>query len=85
MPISEEQLGQLQHFFDASDFAQRGWVITDLDGTAIHEFHGRLLIPETVEKGLKRIYDLGRPKCLNNSSCYLLNNFIECKCHNKHY
>lgn len=65
MLLSQNQIEQLQNFFDASDFARQGWIITDLDGTAIHEFHGRLIIPEMVEKGLKRIYDLGRPVVIN--------------------
>lgn len=40
-------------------------MITDLDGTAIHEYEGRLLIPQSVEMGLKKIYDLGRPVVIN--------------------
>src|SRR6478609_8521189 len=65
MPLINEQSEQLEIFFDASDFANQGWVITDLDGTAIHEFHGKLLIPEAVELGLKKVYDLGRPVVIN--------------------
>lgn len=63
--LSHEQSEQLQRFFEQSNFAEKGGVITDLDGTAIHEYQGRLLIPEPVEKGLKKIYDLGRPIIIN--------------------
>ena len=57
--------GRLQHFFNISNFAEEGGVITDLDGTAVHEYQGRLAIPETVGTGLKKIYDLGRPIIIN--------------------
>jgi hypothetical protein len=40
-------------------------LITDLDGTAIHEFEGRYSIPQSVQLGLDKIYDLGRPIVLN--------------------
>jgi len=60
-----EQLEQLQHFFNHSKFEECGAVITDLDGTAIHEFEGRYSIPQSVELGLDKIYDLGRPIVLN--------------------
>ena len=65
MPISESIYTQLQNFFNKSDFTGKGAVITDLDGTAIHEYEGRYLIPQSVELGLKKIYDLGRPVVLN--------------------
>jgi len=65
MPLDESQHLQLQDFFNQSDFTNSGGVITDLDGTAIHEFQGRYSIPDTVELGLKKIYDLGRPVVLN--------------------
>ena len=65
MPISESIYNQLQNFFNKSDFTGKGGVITDLDGTAIHEYEGRYLIPQSVELGLKKIYDLGRPVVIN--------------------
>jgi hydroxymethylpyrimidine pyrophosphatase-like HAD family hydrolase len=65
MPINESISAQLQNFFNQSDFAGKGGVITDLDGTAIHEYQGRYLIPQSVELGLKKIYDLGRPVVIN--------------------
>jgi hydroxymethylpyrimidine pyrophosphatase-like HAD family hydrolase len=65
MPLSKSQYQQLQHFFNQSDFSECGAVITDLDGTAIHEFEGRYMIPQSVELGLEKIYELGRPVVLN--------------------
>ena len=65
MPLSESQRHQLQSFFNQSAFEERGAVITDLDGTAIHEFEGRFSIPQSVELGLNKIYELGRPVVLN--------------------
>jgi hypothetical protein len=38
----------------------------DLDGTAVHEENGRVIIPEPVEFGLKALYDRGRPVVLNS-------------------
>src|SRR5688572_4613327 len=65
MPLSQSQFQQLQEFFNQSQFEETGGVITDLDGTAIHEFEGRFSIPDSVEMGLTRIYELGRPVVLN--------------------
>jgi hydroxymethylpyrimidine pyrophosphatase-like HAD family hydrolase len=65
MPLNEEHLAQLHHFYANSRFHERGAVITDLDGTAIHEFQGVYSIPKEVEFGLKKIYDLGRPIVIN--------------------
>jgi hydroxymethylpyrimidine pyrophosphatase-like HAD family hydrolase len=65
MALTESQQAQLQKFFNQSFFPEEGAVITDLDGTAIHEREGRYLIPQSVELGLKSIYDLGRPVVLN--------------------
>jgi hydroxymethylpyrimidine pyrophosphatase-like HAD family hydrolase len=41
-------------------------VITDLDGTAVHEFQGKIVIPKEVELGLMRHYERGRPLILNS-------------------
>ena len=65
MPLTESQHQQIQSFFNRSKFEVLGGVITDLDGTAIHEFEGRFSIPQSVELGLNRIYELGRPVVLN--------------------
>ena len=56
----------LRNFLMQSRFASDGAVITDLDGTAVHEDQGRIYIPEPVEFGLKKIYELGRPVVLNS-------------------
>ena len=56
----------LKQFVRKSRFAATGGVITDLDGTAVHEEQGRIYIPEPVEFGLKKIYELGQPVVLNS-------------------
>src|SRR4051812_36534682 len=66
MPLAQSIEGQLQSFLDGSRFARDGAVVTDLDGTAIHEFEGRAIIPDPVSHGLKRLNDLGRPVILNS-------------------
>jgi hydroxymethylpyrimidine pyrophosphatase-like HAD family hydrolase len=65
MALTASQSEQLQHFFNHSKFEECGALITDLDGTAIHEFEGRYSIPQSVQLGLDKIYDLGRPIVLN--------------------
>uniref|UniRef100_Q021R4 Hydrolase of the HAD superfamily-like protein n=1 Tax=Solibacter usitatus (strain Ellin6076) TaxID=234267 RepID=Q021R4_SOLUE len=63
LPEAHETLSM---FVAASRFRDAGGVITDLDGTALHEDQGRIYIPKPVELGLKRLYDLGRPFVLNS-------------------
>ena len=53
-------------FLDGSGFTENGAVVTDLDGTAVHEDQGRTYIPPPVEFGLRAIYDRGRPVILNS-------------------
>src|ERR1051326_2804884 len=65
MPLTDEQHLQLQSFFNQSNFVEEGGVITDLDGTAVHEYQSKIIIPEEVERGLKKIHDLGRPVVIN--------------------
>jgi hydroxymethylpyrimidine pyrophosphatase-like HAD family hydrolase len=65
MALTASQSAQLQHFFNHSKFEECGGLITDLDGTAIHEFEGHYSIPQSVQLGLDKIYDLGRPIVLN--------------------
>jgi hydroxymethylpyrimidine pyrophosphatase-like HAD family hydrolase len=65
MKLSAGQVNQLQAFFEYSDFATNGAVITDLDGTAVHEYNGRTVIHASVETGLKLVNDLGRPIVIN--------------------
>lgn len=66
MVINAEAETKLQQFIGASSFATSGLVITDLDGTAVHEFQGRIQIPKEVELGLMRHYERGRPLVLNS-------------------
>ena len=66
MALETDVDNQLRGFLRQSDFASRGGVVTDLDGTAVHEDRGRIYIPEPVEFGLKRLHDLGRPFTLNS-------------------
>ena len=57
---------KLQRFIEQSSFATSGVVITDLDGTAVHEYQGKIAIPKEVELGLMRHYERGRPLILNS-------------------
>lgn len=66
MVLHEEIEGKLQRFIEQSSFATSGVVITDLDGTAVHEFQGKIAIPKEVELGLMRHYERGRPLILNS-------------------
>lgn len=66
MALETDVDNQLKEFLQQSDFASRGGVVTDLDGTAVHEDRGRIYIPEPVEFGLKKLHDLGRPFILNS-------------------
>ena len=63
--LSAEHLNRLEIFFSNSNFKKQGAVITDLDGTAVHEFDGKTIIHRDVGLGLKRIYDVGRPVIIN--------------------
>ena len=40
--------------------------VTDLDGTAVHEENGRVYVSDAMEKGLKRMHDLGRSVVINS-------------------
>jgi hydroxymethylpyrimidine pyrophosphatase-like HAD family hydrolase len=65
MALPSSTLETLKDFLAASAFTDRGAVVTDLDGTAVHEFGGRTVIHEAVEFGLKRLHDLGHPFIIN--------------------
>jgi hydroxymethylpyrimidine pyrophosphatase-like HAD family hydrolase len=56
----------LREFVAESRFAEAGGIMTDLDGTAVHEFEGRIVIPDPISHGLKHLRDLGRPVILNS-------------------
>ena len=59
----ENAIGDFAH---SSGFLSHGGVVIDLDGTAVHEDNGRIMIPRPVELGLKALYDRGRPVVLNS-------------------
>ncbi len=56
----------LQAFMSQSQFLTRGAVVIDLDGTAVHEYEGRVRIHPDVSHALKRIADRGRPVVINS-------------------
>jgi hydroxymethylpyrimidine pyrophosphatase-like HAD family hydrolase len=66
MAMSAEVEAKLQRFIKQSSFASSGVVVTDLDGTAVHEYQGKVTIPKEVELGLMRHYERGRPLILNS-------------------
>ena len=66
MALSEDLDEVLRQFLQQSNFASQGGIVTDLDGTAVHEDRGRIFIPKPVEYGLKQLRDLGRPFILNS-------------------
>jgi hydroxymethylpyrimidine pyrophosphatase-like HAD family hydrolase len=65
MALNSSQLKLLQEFFIKTAFSEKGAVITDLDGTAVHELEGLTVIHKDIEIGLKKIYDTGRPVVIN--------------------
>jgi hydroxymethylpyrimidine pyrophosphatase-like HAD family hydrolase len=64
--LEPEVVERLTKFFSHSRFAELGSVITDLDGTAVHEHRGRIIIPRRVELALMKLVELGRPLILNS-------------------
>jgi hypothetical protein len=66
MVVTREVEGALRAFLDASRFADAGWVVTDLDGTAVHESESRIVVAETVAEGLAALKARGRPVVLNS-------------------
>ena len=66
MGVEENSDAILKDFIEASSFRTKGAVITDLDGTAVHEFQGKIIIPKEVEYGLLHHYRSGRPIVLNS-------------------
>src|SRR5688500_5778563 len=66
MVLNEEIDAKLKNFISSSSFSTAGAVVTDLDGTAVHEYQGRVVVPKEVELGLIRHYERGRPLILNS-------------------
>lgn len=56
----------LREFLAQSAFMRHGGVMTDLDGTAVHEENGRVTVSVPMETGLKRMHDLGRTVVINS-------------------
>jgi hydroxymethylpyrimidine pyrophosphatase-like HAD family hydrolase len=56
----------LSRFLEETHFNRAGAIMTDLDGTAVHEFEGRIAIPDPVSHGLKLLRDRGCPVLLNS-------------------
>ena len=65
MSLIQEDQQHLQEFFDTSNFAENGWIITDMDGTVITEEGGSYSIHTHVVIGLRKMYELGRPIFIN--------------------
>jgi hydroxymethylpyrimidine pyrophosphatase-like HAD family hydrolase len=63
--FDDKRLALLRDFVARGDFARRGAVMTDLDGTAVHEFEGRIVIPEAVSGALTRLHAQGCHVLLN--------------------
>src|SRR5688500_1718858 len=66
MLLRDEIDAKLRQFIRQSSFTTAGAVVTDLDGTAVHEFQGKIAIPKEVELGLMHHYERGRPLILNS-------------------
>jgi hydroxymethylpyrimidine pyrophosphatase-like HAD family hydrolase len=65
LDLPRETAERLRDFRRGSRFAEAGGVVTDLDGTAVHERDGRVYVAEPVAEGLKALADLGRPVVVN--------------------
>jgi hydroxymethylpyrimidine pyrophosphatase-like HAD family hydrolase len=63
--LSGDITSRLRAFHAQSDFAHKGGIITDLDGTALLEEDGRLFVELQVEAGLKALIDSRRPVAIN--------------------
>lgn len=64
-PLPPEVRDGLVRFLAGSRFAERGGIVTDLDGTAVHEREGRVLVAPPVAEGLRTLAEQGRPVALN--------------------
>lgn len=66
MALRPDVENAITDFANSSNFTKHGGIVTDLDGTAVHEQDGRTFVPTPVEAGLKALYDRGRPVVLNS-------------------
>lgn len=58
-------LKAVRDFAASSQFRESGGIITDLDGTAVHEREGEVVIPHVVSHALKRLREQGHPIAIN--------------------
>lgn len=65
MPAEQDVAERVEKALAASDFARSGAVISDLDGTAVHQTRDRWLIAEPVQLGLEQVREHGRPVIIN--------------------
>jgi hydroxymethylpyrimidine pyrophosphatase-like HAD family hydrolase len=56
----------LRAFLAESEFMRHGGVMTDLDGTAVHDENGRACVSAAMEGGLLRMHELGRAVIINS-------------------
>jgi len=64
MHLPAETVAQVDNFAELCNF-ENGGLVLDLDGTALLEREGRVLISTAVEKGVRAVHDLERPVILN--------------------
>ena len=66
MDSPDEAHRRLEQFVATSAFARRGAVMTDLDGTAVHEdAAGRIRLEPAMALGLQAVHATGRPVVVN--------------------
>jgi len=65
MDTERDALRALAQFVRTSSFAERGAVMTDLDGTAVLEAERGVLLSRSMALGLKRVHDAGRQVLVN--------------------
>ena len=63
--LDDDEARDVEKALAASDFARSGAVISDLDGTAVHQTRDRWLIAEPVQLGLEQVREHGRPIIIN--------------------
>lgn len=61
MNLDEPPGAALRRFLAAVPFGEVGAVVTDLDGTVVHEVEGRAIVSASVEAGLAAVRTHGRP------------------------
>ncbi len=64
-PLDAETLSVLRRFVAEADLVGRGVVMTDLDGTAVLEREGCVLVPDEVSHALAALHRRGCPVALN--------------------